>query len=98
MLIRRLRVYPGINWKFDTHVDVYLDYLVDLTLHPHYTRVNTPPNGRIRGRSVPVHKLDMDIPDNLTLEPDSVMDNARAVDEQSMPAPRDSGKLVTKSI
>ena len=74
---------------------MYLDYIVDLTLHPHYTRVNTPPGGRVRGRSVPVHKLDMDIPDNLTLEPDSVMDAGRA--EDALPTPRDSGKLVTIS-
>ena len=77
MIIKRLRVFPGIHWRYETIVDVYLDTIVDLTTFPHYTSVSTP-SQRVRGRSVPTHRLDMDIPDNLDLEPESVMEPGRS--------------------
>ena len=58
-------------------MDVYLDVVCDLTCHPHYVSLATPPSGRVRGRSVPTHRLNMDLAENLTLEPESVMEPAR---------------------
>ena len=106
MLIRRLRVFPGISWKFETHCDVYLDVITDLTCHPHYTRIGSG-SGRVRGRSVPVHRLDMELAENLTLEPDSFMpepaqESGRlAQNEQDDNSDRqirnDSGQVILKS-
>ena len=55
-----------------------MDLVPDLTCHPHYVTVTPPPNGRVRGRSVPTHRLNMDMASNLTLEPESVMEPARS--------------------
>ena len=57
--------------------------ITDLTCHPHYVTVTAPPNGRVRGRSVPTHRLNMDLASNLTLEPESVMEPARSGFNQS---------------
>ena len=77
-------MFPGINWRYETTVDVYLDVIHDLTCHPHYVTVTAPPNGRVRGRSVPTHRLNMDLASNLTLEPESVMEPARSGFNQSV--------------
>ena len=77
MLIRRMRVYPGINWKTETTVDVYIDKVVDLTCHPLYSSLLNPSNSRSRGRSVPTHRLNVDLAEGLSLEVDSMVEPAR---------------------
>ena len=56
-------------------VDLYLDLVTDLTLHPLYCSRNVvqgPRDGRPRGRSLPLHRLDMNLPEDLNLEADSM--------------------------
>ena len=56
-------------------VDLYLDLVTDLTLHPLYNQrsvVQGPRDGRPRGRSLPLHRLDMNLPEDLNLEADSM--------------------------
>ena len=76
MLIKRLRVYPSINWKFETIIDVHMDKVVDITTHPLYTSLRTS-SGRVRGRSVPTHRLNMDLASELGLEADSMVEPPR---------------------
>ena len=56
-------------------VDLYLDLVSDLTLHPLYNQrsvVQGPRDGRPRGRSMPTHRLDMNLPESMNLEADSM--------------------------
>ena len=56
-------------------MDLYLDIVSDLTLHPLYNQRNVvqgPRDGRVRGRSLPIHRLDMNLPESMNLEADSM--------------------------
>lgn len=75
-MIKRLRVYPSINWKYETVIDVHMDVMTDITSHPLYTSLRTT-TARTRGRSVPTHRLNMDLPSELELEADSMVDPGR---------------------
>ena len=75
MLFSRCRVYPGIDFAHETIIDLYLDVVSDLTLHPLYNQRGTaqgPREGRNRGRSLPTHRLDMNLPESMNLEADSL--------------------------
>ena len=71
-------MYPAINWRHETIVDVFMDKITDLTCHTHYTSLTNPnSSGRVRGRSVPTHRLNMDLAEDLAFEADSMMEPAR---------------------
>ena len=68
-------MFPGIDFAHETVVDLYLDIVSDLTLHPLYNQrgvAQGPREGRMRGRSLPTHRLDMNIPESMNLEADSL--------------------------
>ena len=53
---------------------------MDITCHPLYTSLGND-NTRTRGRSVPTHRLNMDLASDLTLEAESMAEPARHVGE-----------------
>ena len=68
-------MFPGIDFASETMIDLYIDLVTDLTLHPLYNQrsvVQGPRDGRPRGRSLPIHRLDMNLPEDLNLEADSM--------------------------
>ena len=74
LIVSRVRVYPGILFDQDTNLTVYLDCIRDLTRHPLFGLRN-PENGnadRFRPRSVPQRNLNVELPSDLGLEPDSL--------------------------
>ena len=57
-----------------------MDKMIDITCHPLYTSLGSD-TSRTRGRSVPTHRLNMDLASDLTLEAESMAEPARHIDE-----------------
>ena len=53
-----------------------MDVMTDITSHPLYTSLRTS-TARTRGRSVPTHRLNMDLASELELEADSMVEPGR---------------------
>ena len=53
-----------------------MDKIIDITTHPLYTSLRSS-TGRARGRSVPTHRLNMDLASELELEAESMVEPAR---------------------
>ena len=69
-------MYPGICASSDTIIDIYIDAVEDVAVHPLYSQREIPfqPNGgdRQRHRSVPVHRLINELHSHMNLEVDSI--------------------------
>ena len=59
-----------------------MDKIVDITTHPLYTSLRSS-SGRARGRSVPTHRLNMDLASELELEAESMMEPGRNPDDEA---------------
>ena len=76
-MAHRVRVYPGICASSDTIVDIFIDAVEDVAVHPLYSQREVPfqaGNGgdKQRHRSMPVHRLLNELHSHMNLEADSL--------------------------